>query len=237
MPPSDPSSTAQRKEQRPQPHRRTYQACTACRSAKLRCDLGDPDKPNDPPCKRCLRTGRNCVFGGVYLRKKEDDGGTGHDRSESVDPMGGDEHWMKRGPSHPPMNQRYRHLDNAFDTDVHRPLPSYQEPNNPQNLSFSSSNPSAYSSNLPSTFVKQGNVPKSDHEFKFVRGETLENPADALRILAAAVEDERPNLRILTEDDHSVEPQRWNRWIPVRDGLLTADEASILLSLYVMHHR
>lgn len=68
-------------------------------------------------------------------------------------------------------------------------------------------------------------------EFKFVRGEALENPADALRILAAAVEDDLPRDDASLESEPIVEPGRWNRWIPVRDGLLTAEEATILLQL------
>ena len=71
-------------------------------------------------------------------------------------------------------------------------------------------------------------------DFKFVRGETLENPADALRILAAAVEDEEPNRAVSPDAEVNVEAQQWNRWLPVREGLLTADEAGVLLHLCVV---
>jgi hypothetical protein len=67
MPP-DPASVDVARKERQTGHKRTYQACRACRTAKLRCDLGDPDAPHEPPCRRCLRTGRECVFGGVYHR-------------------------------------------------------------------------------------------------------------------------------------------------------------------------
>lgn len=53
----------------PSKHRRGYQACVECRQSKVKCDLGDPDKPSDPPCRRCQRTGRNCVLVGSYNRK------------------------------------------------------------------------------------------------------------------------------------------------------------------------
>jgi len=61
-------SSSRGTSQTPITHKRTYQACKACRTSKLRCDLGDPDSPSEPPCRRCLRTGRECTFGGVYQR-------------------------------------------------------------------------------------------------------------------------------------------------------------------------
>ncbi|GAA5854495.1 hypothetical protein JCM8547_004863 [Rhodosporidiobolus lusitaniae] len=42
--------------------KRTYRACQPCRARKLKCDLGDPDNPSEPPCKRCRRESRECVF-------------------------------------------------------------------------------------------------------------------------------------------------------------------------------
>ncbi|GAA5971935.1 hypothetical protein JCM11641_001576 [Rhodosporidiobolus odoratus] len=47
---------------RPSKAKRTYRACAPCRARKLKCDLGDPDNPSDPPCKRCRRETRDCVF-------------------------------------------------------------------------------------------------------------------------------------------------------------------------------
>lgn len=55
----------------PEPKRqRVTQACKACRDSKLRCDLGDARAPKNPPCERCLRTGRTCDFVGSHLRCK-----------------------------------------------------------------------------------------------------------------------------------------------------------------------
>ncbi|GAA5882031.1 hypothetical protein JCM16303_005568 [Sporobolomyces ruberrimus] len=42
--------------------KRTYRACQPCRSRKLKCDLGDPENPSEPPCRRCRREARECVF-------------------------------------------------------------------------------------------------------------------------------------------------------------------------------
>jgi hypothetical protein len=58
------------------PHfRRTYQACVPCREKKVKCYLGAPDHPAEPPCLRCRRSGRACVFddktrGGRRERKR-----------------------------------------------------------------------------------------------------------------------------------------------------------------------
>ncbi|GAA5893277.1 uncharacterized protein JCM6883_007618 [Sporobolomyces salmoneus] len=48
--------------------KRTYRACQPCRSRKLKCDLGDPESPSEPPCRRCRRESRECVF--VVREKK-----------------------------------------------------------------------------------------------------------------------------------------------------------------------
>lgn len=33
-----------------------------CRARKAKCDLGDPNAPSEPPCSRCRREQRNCIF-------------------------------------------------------------------------------------------------------------------------------------------------------------------------------
>ena len=42
--------------------RRSYKACLNCRARKVRCDLGSFDNPHAPPCIRCKRERRECVF-------------------------------------------------------------------------------------------------------------------------------------------------------------------------------
>ncbi|KAJ5894930.1 hypothetical protein N7495_006621 [Penicillium taxi] len=46
------------------PYQRTYKACIPCRQRKAKCDLGTgPDGlPTGPPCARCRREMRECVF-------------------------------------------------------------------------------------------------------------------------------------------------------------------------------
>ncbi|KAI9713064.1 MAG: hypothetical protein M1820_001049 [Bogoriella megaspora] len=53
-------------------HTRTYQACIPCRRRKVRCDLGPPDKPHDPPCKRCRRESKDCYFSATRRKKRPD---------------------------------------------------------------------------------------------------------------------------------------------------------------------
>ncbi|KAI5118828.1 hypothetical protein M0805_009406 [Coniferiporia weirii] len=49
-----------------QSRRRAYKACLHCRSRKAKCDLGDIDAPNQPPCARCKRERRECIFAPSY---------------------------------------------------------------------------------------------------------------------------------------------------------------------------
>jgi hypothetical protein len=48
-----------RKEDAP---KRGYRACVHCRLRKARCDLGDVNSPSEPPCTRCRREQRDCIF-------------------------------------------------------------------------------------------------------------------------------------------------------------------------------
>ena len=55
--------------------RRNYKACLNCRTRKVRCDLGPVEAPHDPPCARCKRERKECVFadsrrGGSHVHKK-----------------------------------------------------------------------------------------------------------------------------------------------------------------------
>ncbi|CDK27289.1 unnamed protein product [Kuraishia capsulata CBS 1993] len=42
--------------------KRNYMACLNCRLRKTKCDLGDMNNPHDPPCARCRRERKECVF-------------------------------------------------------------------------------------------------------------------------------------------------------------------------------
>lgn len=42
---------------------RSYRACINCRTHKTKCDLGDVNNPIPPPCSRCKRERKECVFG------------------------------------------------------------------------------------------------------------------------------------------------------------------------------
>jgi hypothetical protein len=48
---------------------RSYQACVPCRKRKVRCDLGDPGNPSDPPCQRCRREHKDCFFQDLRTKK------------------------------------------------------------------------------------------------------------------------------------------------------------------------
>ncbi|CCD26332.1 Aro80p NDAI_0H01580 [Naumovozyma dairenensis CBS 421] len=42
--------------------KRGYKACTNCKLRKVKCDMGPLENPHDPPCARCRREGKTCVF-------------------------------------------------------------------------------------------------------------------------------------------------------------------------------
>lgn len=42
--------------------RRNYKACLNCRLRKVKCDLGPIEEPHPPPCVRCRREQRECLF-------------------------------------------------------------------------------------------------------------------------------------------------------------------------------
>ncbi|OKL61888.1 hypothetical protein UA08_02834 [Talaromyces atroroseus] len=54
--------------QRRREHKRVYQACEPCREKKVRCELGVVDQPCKPPCARCRRESRECVFAATRIR-------------------------------------------------------------------------------------------------------------------------------------------------------------------------
>ncbi|TKY90052.1 hypothetical protein EX895_000050 [Sporisorium graminicola] len=41
---------------------RSFKACDGCRTKKVKCELGDLAAPSEPPCARCKREMRPCVF-------------------------------------------------------------------------------------------------------------------------------------------------------------------------------
>ncbi|CUS23426.1 LAQU0S10e00122g1_1 [Lachancea quebecensis] len=77
------SATANDLEVTSQKYRRGYKACLNCRTRKTRCDLGSPDNPHDPPCVRCKRERKECVFPGSGNRggKRRNEWAVGNDTS------------------------------------------------------------------------------------------------------------------------------------------------------------
>ncbi|KAK5137277.1 hypothetical protein LTR08_000247 [Meristemomyces frigidus] len=67
---SESSPSHQLPSKDPAIHQRTYQACIPCRGRKVRCNLGSPDNPHDPPCVRCKRELKECYFSATRRKKK-----------------------------------------------------------------------------------------------------------------------------------------------------------------------
>lgn len=58
-----PSDNVQESSNHPVKPTRSYRACINCRTHKTKCDLGDVNNPISPPCSRCKRERKDCVFG------------------------------------------------------------------------------------------------------------------------------------------------------------------------------
>lgn len=56
------SSSSSSLKSKKTPFKRNYLACLNCRTRKVKCDLGSVENPHDPPCARCRRERRECVF-------------------------------------------------------------------------------------------------------------------------------------------------------------------------------
>ncbi|PWZ00939.1 hypothetical protein BCV70DRAFT_199308 [Testicularia cyperi] len=54
---NDPASSSAKKE-----FQRSFKACDGCRTKKVKCELGDLAAPSEPPCARCKREMRPCLF-------------------------------------------------------------------------------------------------------------------------------------------------------------------------------
>nr|XP_018260769.1 specific RNA polymerase II transcription factor [Kwoniella dejecticola CBS 10117]OBR82927.1 specific RNA polymerase II transcription factor [Kwoniella dejecticola CBS 10117] len=83
--------------------KRGYRACVHCRLRKARCDLGDVNAPSEPPCSRCRREQRDCVFLPSKRRRKGSaaaEGGPGDTSVDTTHPQA--EVYPAHGPSSTP---------------------------------------------------------------------------------------------------------------------------------------
>ncbi|VEU19866.1 DEKNAAC100123 [Brettanomyces naardenensis] len=61
-PSSSPDSSSSESHRKRPKFRRNYLACLNCRTRKVKCDLGDVESPHGPPCARCKRERKECIF-------------------------------------------------------------------------------------------------------------------------------------------------------------------------------
>lgn len=181
---------------------RVRQACQACRDAKLRCDLGDPGEPKDPPCQRCSRSGRECRFVGSHLHHKPRK--MTYRKSTSASASG--------------EQARYVVLQAKVD------ISARKSDSGAERASVSTS---PQVENRAS--VSSAPTVRSPYHGGINFGETIETPADALRVLVAAADEESTAAAV--PHAHLGDGKIWNQWAPVRDGLLTTEEARSLLTL------
>ncbi|WVQ74282.1 hypothetical protein IAR50_003879 [Cryptococcus sp. DSM 104548] len=122
-----PQDTLQDNFQDDKAPKRGYRACINCRLRKAKCDLGPPSNPREPPCTRCRREQRDCVFLPSKRRRRKSDA---RDDLVLIDE---------------PEDPVYKLDPNPPSTAVHQSHPSQYQPQAYQ-LQYPSGNPPA---NIP----------------------------------------------------------------------------------------
>jgi hypothetical protein len=178
--------------------RRAYKACLHCRKRKSKCDLGDVDHPREPPCRRCAREGVQCTFvdsrrGGrsSFLKGQlEKDNEVG----EALQQHGGAA-FGSLSPSLPEAN---------FSTF------SDSQPDQYQQSPAASSRTSLLDGNEQSNYRKRRRQDRSATPDplnpKSLAEASLQNPTDALEILALASAGVRSNPHGTSEDSAERSP-------------------------------
>ncbi|GMK57798.1 hypothetical protein CspeluHIS016_0406320 [Cutaneotrichosporon spelunceum] len=190
--------------------KRTYRACYPCRSRKLKCNFGDPDKPWDGPCVRCTRERRECV------------------RAMST-------------------VVRYALPDVPV---THVPAPTAPQPTIPTFVKPAPPPPRTFAPSPPrepafARYEEHGDdhqsPPLEDEGDAGRDGESallmsnLQNPNDALRLLASAsslrYQTGRAGERV-SETSPRAGLSPWHWWAPVETGGLSEEEAAALLGFF-----
>jgi len=93
-------------------YQRAYKACISCRKRKAKCDLGGRD---GPPCVRCRRELRECVFSAErsWPKKRRMDDQPSHTQGSSHRPSLRDDNILQSGPRIQPGN-----LDRGVDNQL-----------------------------------------------------------------------------------------------------------------------
>ncbi|WWC94409.1 hypothetical protein V866_001251 [Kwoniella sp. B9012] len=205
------------------PPKRTYRACYPCRSRKLKCDFGDPNSPNEGPCQRCRREGRECekVQPTVIIPSKrqrlsiEPASFSSAQPTSSFDNSASYDHMKARSNpglsivSHPAVNQ------------VVAPVMQHENEAEDQQEAESTG---------------------QDDEHHALLTSNIQNPHEALQLLASATNsNSRHNHRdsssptvLAPRSSRTIRERKqiWLSWEPVQEGLLTIQEAENLLTFF-----
>ncbi|PWN52545.1 hypothetical protein IE53DRAFT_409352 [Violaceomyces palustris] len=199
---------------------RSFKACDACRAKKIKCDLGALDAPSEPPCIRCRREGRPCLFTrstrGRAPKSRSSRSGTGRSSVEHGTPsrsirFEGDQALDDHEPSHRPHAR-----SGAAQEEYAFGYPTSQSyvPHRHQHTSTDSTSPSFYpgypsTSKIANDSTAPGASPSSQiSDAGGQRPEALEqyasvglqNSRDALRVLAGVATDTRIMERGMSQD-------------------------------------
>ncbi|KLO12871.1 hypothetical protein SCHPADRAFT_928922 [Schizopora paradoxa] len=191
---SSPESAEPHHNDEPSRTRRAYKACLHCRSRKAKCDLGDIDAPSKPPCARCKRERRECVFapsfrGGKIVKRASVQSPPGQSLSGEMDsdykkaegseqgkdvlhtPSSSTKEVFPGQPSVPPFNNSDLEMDVCS--------PSEGPPRKTMRLDHHDDSPGR---------SRSGTV---DVDPQSLAATSLRNPTDALNLLALAADVDR----------------------------------------------
>ncbi|CAK9782838.1 hypothetical protein CC85DRAFT_286422 [Cutaneotrichosporon oleaginosum] len=258
-----PAAPPKRKDEERVP-KRGYRACVHCRLRKAKCDLGDVNAPSEPPCTRCRREQRNCVFLPSKRRRKTGDeelkpeiypahGSAGGSMGAFATPGGAE----TSTPSHPVANN-YPAQPNTLrrppmpgddlrpwhDTmglgGFERASPYVDPPTHTTSSSLGST--STTSPNNP-TGSRRRREPDATRRIVVA---SFNNETDALEILAKAATDadgdgsaeEKESAlerkRVSWADDAG--RQNINEFVLVRRGILDEQRLELLVKVFFQHH-
>ncbi|KAF5007606.1 hypothetical protein FDECE_6070 [Fusarium decemcellulare] len=194
--------------------KRVSRACVSCRSRKTRCNLDANGVPGDPPCRRCIEKGQECVL--ATSRR-----GGRRIKGQRLSKPANDSHRPSLSRNINQMNpSRTFEADNPNTTDEQSEWLSTQ-------IESELDQPSEEEEAGSNSVRLQGHFTTSD----------LLNPSDALDLLAHVADMEpEGHIRAAETEVNSLDPGRATstscRYPPISSGALTISDAVFLIKHY-----
>jgi len=224
-PPSGQSSLKQNPRPSEREYQRAYKACIPCRKRKAKCDIsGGSDRAEGPPCARCRREHRQCVFTAERSwnprkRQKTELDSSGYIPGEATKEGGPEGSGLRPG----------HYLDMSSDT-----LSS--SPTEPLQLM----KPSSLDESVMGTVVSRGNdalnilIEAASHQERSAPNEAIRSISRPSRIGATTHASIKPHINKLSSASAET-IKLWSGCRLVRQGWLSALEAITYVDLFFEH--